>query len=122
MVIAEKSKFIKPVDTAILSMVPESDPDLTTYVNELFRTNKLKQQNNLLWFPPPKNPGKTENYKQEQIRMVKKKHELRKTWEIKPKNGTKSQTKLTERFDWTHQLLARAEKQPVEDILKRTLG
>ena len=39
----EQSKFIRPVDTAILSMIPEGDPDLTTYVNELLRTKKPEQ-------------------------------------------------------------------------------
>ena len=28
----EQSKFIRPVDTAILSTIPEGDPDLTTYL------------------------------------------------------------------------------------------
>ena len=44
----EQSKFIKPVDTAILSMIPEGDPDLITYLTELLRTNKPDQQNNTL--------------------------------------------------------------------------
>ena len=34
----EQSKHIKPVDMAILSMIPQSDPDLTAYLNELLRT------------------------------------------------------------------------------------
>ena len=40
----EQSKFTKPVDTAILIMIPEGDPDLVTYLTELLRTNKLDQQ------------------------------------------------------------------------------
>ena len=36
----EQPKFIRPVDTAILSMTPESDPDLTPYLKQLLRTNK----------------------------------------------------------------------------------
>ena len=36
----EQSKFTRPVDTAILSMIREGDPDLTTYLSELLRTNK----------------------------------------------------------------------------------
>ena len=40
LVIPEQSIFIKPVDTAILSMVPEADPDLTIYLNEVRRTSK----------------------------------------------------------------------------------
>ena len=42
----EQSKFIKPVDMAILSMIPEGDPDLVTYLTELLRTNKPDQKNN----------------------------------------------------------------------------
>ena len=39
----EQSKFIRPVDTAILSMTPEGEPDLNKYLNELLRTKKPKQ-------------------------------------------------------------------------------
>ena len=46
LVTPEQSKFIKPVDTAILGMIPEVDPNLTTYLIELLRTNKPHQQNN----------------------------------------------------------------------------
>ena len=42
----EQSKFIKPVDMAILSMIPEGDPDLVTYLTELLRKNKPDQQIN----------------------------------------------------------------------------
>ena len=49
----EQSKFIKPVDTEILSMIPEGDPDLVTYLTELLRTKKPDQQNNTFWFPTP---------------------------------------------------------------------
>ena len=41
-VTTEKAKFIKPVDMAILSMIPKGDPDLTTYLNEVLRTNKTR--------------------------------------------------------------------------------
>ena len=58
----EQSKFIKPVDTAILSMTPNGDPDLITYLAELLRTNKPDQQNNTFWFPTPENPGNTEDH------------------------------------------------------------
>ena len=39
-VTSEQSKFIKPLDTPILSMIPESNPDLTIYLNKLLRTKK----------------------------------------------------------------------------------
>ena len=55
----EQSKFIKPVDLAILSMIPEGDPDLITYLTELHRTNKQDQPTNTFWFPTPENPGNT---------------------------------------------------------------
>ena len=42
----EQSKFIKLVETAILSMIPEGDPDPVTHLTELLRTNKPDQQNN----------------------------------------------------------------------------
>ena len=39
----EQSKFIKPVDTAILSIIPEGDPHLITYLVELLKMNKPAQ-------------------------------------------------------------------------------
>ena len=42
----ERSRHIKPVDMAILSMIPQGDFDLTVYLNELLITNKPEQQNN----------------------------------------------------------------------------
>ena len=38
----EQSKFIRPVDTAILTMIPEGDPGLNTYLSELLGTKKNK--------------------------------------------------------------------------------
>ena len=49
----EQSKFIKPVDMAVLSMIPEGDPDLITYLTELLKTNKPNQQTNTFWFQTP---------------------------------------------------------------------
>ena len=50
----KQSKFIKPVDMAILSMSPEGDPDLITYLTELLRTNKRDQQTIFFLFQHPK--------------------------------------------------------------------
>ena len=66
----EQSKFIKPVDRTILSMIPEGDPDMVTYLTELLRTNKTNQQNNTFWFPTPKNPGNTEDHTSIQTRIL----------------------------------------------------
>ena len=67
----EQSKFIKPVDMAVLSMIPEGDPDLITYLTELLRTNKPDQQTNTFWFPTPENPGNTSEHTPIQTRILK---------------------------------------------------
>ena len=58
----EEAKFIKPMDMAFLSMIPENDPDLTAYLKETLTTNKPEQQTNTFWFATPENPGKIENH------------------------------------------------------------
>ena len=67
----EQSKHIKPVDMAILSMIPQGDPDLNAYLNELLRTNKPEQQDSTFWFPTPENPGKPEDPTPIQTRILK---------------------------------------------------
>ena len=44
----EQSKHIKPVDMAILDMIPQGDPDLTAYLNELLRTNNPPAKRHVL--------------------------------------------------------------------------
>ena len=73
----EQSKHIKPVDMAILSMIPQGDPDLTAYLNELLRTNKSEQQDNTFWFPTPENPGKPDDLTPIQTRILKELNELK---------------------------------------------
>ena len=72
----KQSKFIKPVDTAILSMIPEGDPDMITYLTELLKTNKPNQQNKTFWFSIPGNPGNTEDHTPIQTRILKELSEL----------------------------------------------
>ena len=72
----EQSKFIKPVDMEILSMIPEGDPDLITYMIELLRTNKQDQQTNFFWFPTPEGPGNTDDHTPIQTRILKELREL----------------------------------------------
>ena len=72
----EQSKFSKPVDTAILSMIPENDTDQITYLAELLRTNKADQQNNSFWFPTPENPCNIEDPTPIQTRILKELREL----------------------------------------------
>ena len=116
-VIPEQSKFIKPVDMAILSMIPEGDPDLITYLTELLRTNRPDQQTNTFWFPTPENPGNTEQHTPIQTRILKELRELQLKEKLNPKNNTESRTEFIKRLDRTDTLLTETEKQAVEDIL-----
>ena len=113
----EQSKFIKPVDMAILSMIPEGDPDLIIYLTELLRTNKPDQQTNNFWFPTPENPGNAEQHTPIQTRILKELRELQLKEKLNPKDNTESTTEFLKRFDWTDTLLTETEKQAVEDIL-----
>ena len=90
----EQSKFNKPLDIAILSMIPEGDPDLVTYLTELLRTNKPHQQNNAFWFPTPKNPGNTEDHTPIQTRILTELRELQRKEKLNPKDDSESRTEF----------------------------
>ena len=105
----EQSKFIKPVDTSILCIIPEGDPDLITYLTELLRTNKPDQQNNTFWFPTPKTPGNIEDHTPIQTRILKELRELQRKEKLNPKDDAESQMKILKRFDWTDKLLTEIE-------------
>ena len=113
----EQSQFIKPVDMAILSMIPEGDPDLVTYLTELLRTNKPDQQSNTFRFPTPENPGNTEDHTPIQTRILTELRKLQRREKLNPKDDSESQTEFSKRFDWTDTLLTETEKEAVEDIL-----
>ena len=113
----EQSQHVKPVDMAILSMIPQGDPDLTAYLNELLRTNKPEQQDSTLWFPTPERPGKPEDHTPIQTRILKELNELEDKEKLNPQESTESRTKFLKRFDWTDTLLTETEKQAIEDIL-----
>ena len=113
----EQSKFIKTVDMAILSTIPEGDPDLVTYQTELLRTNKPDQHNSTFWFPTPENPGNTEDYTPIQIRILTELRQLQRREKLNPQDDSESRMEFLKRFDWTDTLLTETEKQAVEDIL-----
>ena len=113
----EQSEHIKPVVMAILTMIPQGDPDLTAYPNELFRRNKPEQQDNTFWFPTPENPVKPEDHTPIQTRILNELNELKDKGKLNPQESTKSQNKVLKRFDWTDTLLRDTEKQTIEDIL-----
>ena len=113
----EQSKFIKPVDMAVLRMIPEGDPDLITYLTELLRTDKPDQQTNTFWFPTPKNPGNTEEHTPIQTRILKELREIQQKEKLNLKDDNESRIEFFKRFDWTDTLLNENEKHAVEDIL-----
>ena len=113
----EQSKHINPVDMVILSMIPQGDPDLTAYLNELLRTNKPEQQNNTFWFPTTEIPGKPEDHTPVQTRNLKELNELKDNEKLNPQESRESQNKVLKRFDWTDTLLTETEKQAIEDVL-----
>ena len=113
----EQSKHIKPVDMAILSMIPQSDSDLTAYLNDLLRTNKPEQQDNTLWFPLPENSEKLEDHTPIQTRIFNELNELKDKEKFYPQESSESRNKFLKRIDWTNTLLTKTEKQVIEDIL-----
>ena len=102
---------------AVLSMIPEGDPDLIIYLTELLRTNKPDQQTNTFWFPTPENPGNTNEHTPIQTRILKELCELQQKEKLNPKDDSQSRIEFLKRFDWTDTLLTETEKQAVEDIL-----
>ena len=81
-VIPEQSKSIKPVHYAFFSIIPDDDPDLTTYLHEVLKTNKPEQHNNTFLFPTPQNLGQTENDARLHTRFLRELCELQKREQI----------------------------------------
>ena len=77
LVTPEQSKFIKPLDMAILSLVLEGDLDPPAYLNEHLRRNKPDWQNNTFWFPTLKTPAKTRGHTPIQTQSLTEKPELK---------------------------------------------
>ena len=110
----EQSKHIKPVDMAILSMIPQGNPDLTAYLNELPRTNKPEQQDNTFWFPTPENPRKPKDHTPIETRILKELNELKDKEKLNPQESTESRNKFLKRFDWTDILLTETENRQLK--------
>ena len=113
----EQSRFFKRVDTAILGMIPQDDPDLITYLSELLRTNKPDQQNNSFSFPTPENPGNREDLTPIRTRILKELQELQQKEKLNSKDDAQSRVESLKQFNWTDTLLTESEEQDVEDIL-----
>ena len=117
LVIPEQSKFFKPVDMAILSMIPEGDPDVISYLTELFRTNEPDQQTNTFWFPTHENPGNIDDHSPIQTRILTELRELQQKENLNPKDDIESRIEFLKRFNWTDTLLKGTERQAVGDIV-----
>ena len=113
----EQSKHIKPVGMAIFSMIPQSDPHLTAYINELLRTKKPEQQNNTFWFPTLEISGKHEDHTPIQTRILKELTELKDKKKRNPQDNTESRNKFFKRVHWTDTLLTETGKRATEDVL-----
>ena len=113
----EQSKFIKPVDTAVLQMLPSDDLDLTTYLNELLKSNKKEPQESNFWFPTPKNPGNIVEHSPLQTRILNKLLELRRKKKLNAQDDQESKVQFLKQFSWTDALLTTDEQQMVEEIL-----
>ena len=113
----KQSKHIKPVDMAILSMIPQGDPDLTAYLNELLRTNKPEQQDSTFWFPTPENPGKPEDHTPIQTRILKELNELKDKEKLNAQESTESRNKFSNGLIGPIHFLQKWKKQAIEDIL-----
>ena len=92
--IPEQSKHIKPVDMAILSMIPQGDPDLTAQLNEFLRTNEPELQNDTFWFPTPEIPGEPEHHTPIQTRILKKLNEVKDKEKLNRQESTESRNKF----------------------------
>ena len=90
-------------------MIPQRNPDLTVYLNELLRTNKPEQHNKAFWFPTSENPGNPEDHTPIQTRILKELNELKDKEKLNPQESTETWIKLFKRFDWTDTLLTETE-------------
>ena len=75
-------------------MIPEGDPNLTTYLSELLITNKPEEQSKTFWFPTPENPGKTYDQTPIQTRILKQLCELQEKEKLNPKDNIESRTEF----------------------------
>ena len=84
LVTAKQSNLNRPADTAVRKMITEVDPYITTYLNDLLRTNRPEQQNNEFWFPAPEKPGKNDDHTLIQTRILKKTTGINETEKLDP--------------------------------------
>ena len=106
----EQSKFIKSVDTAIHSLIPEGDPDLITYLAELLRRNKADLQNKTFWLPTLENAGNIEDHTPIQTRILKELRDLQLKEKLNPKDDIESRMELLKRLKWTNKVFTETEK------------
>ena len=102
----EESKFNKAKDTAILTMTPEADLHLTTYLSDLLRSNKQEKQCNTFWFSTP----------EIQTQILREMHDSKDNEKSILKDDKKSRTEFFQRNESTDTQLTEVEKQAVDDL------
>ena len=75
---------------ALLSIIPQGDLDLTTYLHELLRTNTPERQSNTFWFSSLENPEKPEGHTPKKTRILKELNELEDKEKLNPQESTES--------------------------------
>ena len=113
----EQSKFIRPIDTAVVKLFLECYPDLSLYLHWLLKTKKPEQQTNTFWIPAPENLSKTEDHAPIPIRILKKLYDINVKEKLNAKNDVERRTKFLEVFDWNSTLRSAARRQSVQEIL-----
>ena len=79
------------METAILSMIPAGDPDLTTYLNWLLRGIEPEQQNDTFWSSISEKTGKMEDHTPVQPLILKELHERKEKEKLNPKDDMESE-------------------------------
>ena len=113
----QQHKHIKPVDTAILKMMHDDDPELNLYLNELLRSNKQNQQDTNFGFPTPENRGNVEEHTPIQTRILNELNELRREEKLNPQDYPHFREEFLKQFSWKDTLLTLNEQNKVEEIL-----
>ena len=112
----EQSKHKRPVEMAILSMIPQGDHNLTAYLCEFLGMKKPEQQDSTSCFPTPENDGKPWDHTPKQTRILKELTELKEKDKLNQQDNKQSRNEFLKWFDGTDKL-TEPEKQAIEDIL-----
>ena len=95
----EKLNKMRPIDAPALKLLQDPD-DTHVYVNELMKSSKHEQNNEIFWFPTPENRGTEEEHTPIQRRILKEIREFIKKEELDPTKDQESIKQFLEMFQW----------------------